>query len=417
MSGRAASRLAWSTWVVCVSVAAFTLTLSILSVGVEPSSGLGGTPSAGDVVTAAVYFFAVAAFATVGAFVIWLRPGNGIGWVFLAIGFIVSVRVAAAQYSEYSLLVRPDSLPGGQVAVSLGEAMSTPMFALLGLALLLFPDGRLPSRRWRKMLWILGAAALFGMVGLGLRPGHFVDTESFDSFSNPLGVGSEPEPFDALGGLAWLLVTAGMLACGVAMVRRMRRAHGIERLQLKWIAFAASLLAVGFLVISITFFAELSGTVIDPLRTAVLGLGFCAIPIAAGIAILRYRLYDIDVVINRTLVYGALTATLALAYLGSVLLLQLALRPLTESSNLAIAGSTLAVAALFRPARARIQEAVDRRFYRRKYDAQRTLEAFAARLRDQVDLGALNSELSAVVTETLQPAHVSLWLRAPEARR
>ena len=139
------------------------------------------------------------------------------------------------------------------------------------------------------------------------------------------------------------------------MVRRMRRAHGIERLQLKWIAFAASLFAVGFLVISITFFAELSGTTIDPLRTAVLGLGFCTIPIAAGIAILRYRLYDIDVVINRTLVYGALTATLAAAYLGSVLLLQLLLRPLTEDSNLAIAGSTLAVAALFRPARARIQ--------------------------------------------------------------
>jgi hypothetical protein len=416
MSARAASRFGWSTWVVCVAVAGFTLTLSILSVGVEPRSGLGGTPSAGDVVTAAVYFVAVAAFATVGAFVIWRRPGNGIGWVFLAIGVAVSVRVGAAQYAEYSLLVRPESLPGGRVAVSLGEALSTLMFALLGLALLLFPDGRLPSRRWRKLLWILGAAALFGVVGLGLRPGHFAETDSFDTFSNPLGVGSDPEPFDALGGLAWFLVTSGLFACGVAMVRRMRRAHGIERLQLKWIAFAASLLAVGFLVISITFFAELSGTIIDPLRTAVLGLGFCAIPSAAGIAILRYRLYDIDVVINRTLVYGALTATLATAYLGSVLLLQLALRPLTESSNLAIAGSTLAVAALFRPARARIQEGVDRRFFRRKYDATRTLERFGARLRNEVDLDALGSELRAVVTDTVQPVSVSLWLRTPEAR-
>jgi hypothetical protein len=416
MSARAASRFGWSTWVVCVAVAGFTLTLSILSVGVEPRSGLGGTPSAGDVVTAAVYFVAVAAFATVGAFVIWRRPGNGIGWVFLAIGVAVSVRVGAAQYAEYSLLVRPESLPGGRVAVSLGEALSTLMFALLGLALLLFPDGRLPSRRWRKLLWILGAAALFGVVGLGLRPGHFAETDSFDTFSNPLGVGSDPEPFDALGGLAWFLVTSGLFACGVAMVRRMRRAHGIERLQLKWIAFAASLLAVGFLVISITFFAELSGTIIDPLRTAVLGLGFCAIPSAAGIAILRYRLYDIDVVINRTLVYGALTATLATAYLGSVLLLQLALRPLTESSNLAIAGSTLAVAALFRPARARIQEGVDRRFFRRKYDATRTLERFGARLRNEVDLDALGSELRAVVTDTVQPVSVSLWLRTPEVR-
>jgi hypothetical protein len=404
-------------WVVFVALAGLQLTLSVLSVGVEPRSGLSETPSAADAVTAGVFFFAIAAFATVGAFVIWRRPGNGIGWVFLAIGAVVSIRVGAAQYAEYSLLVRPGSLPGGSVAVSLGEAVSTLMFALLGLALLLFPDGRLPSRRWRKVLWILGAAALFGMAGLGLRPGHFVDAESFNAFSNPLGVGSDPEPFDALGGLGWLLVTIGILACGVAMVRRMRRARGIERMQLKWIAFAASLFAVGFFVIAITFFAGLSGTTIDPLRTGVLGLGFCTIPIAAGIAIMRYRLYDIDVVINRALVYGALTATLAAAYLGSVLLLQLALRPLTESSNLAIAGSTLAVAALFRPARARIQEAVDRRFYRRKYDAQRTLEAFSTRLRDQVDLGALNSELSAVVRETLQPAHVSLWLKAPAARR
>jgi hypothetical protein len=412
MSNRAASRLGWSAWVVCVALSGFTLTLAILSVGLEPrASGLDGPPSAADAVTAAVYFVAVAAFATVGAFVIWRRPGNAIGWVFLAIGAVVSVRVLAAQYAEYSLLVRPGSLPGGRVAVSLGEAVSPLMFALLGLALLLFPDGRPPSRRWRKLLWILGAAALFGVVGLGLRPGHFAETEAFDTFSNPLGVGSDPEPFDALGGLSWLLVTSGMFACGVAMVRRMRRAHGIERLQLKWIAFAASLFAVGFLVISITFFVELSGSIIDPLRTAILGVGFCTIPIAAGIAILRYRLYDIDVVINRTLVYGALTATLAGVYVGSVLLLQLVLSGVTKDSGLAVAASTLAVAALFRPARTRIQGAVDRRFFRRKYDAARTLERFGSHLRDEVALDSLSAELRAVVFETMQPAHVSLWLR------
>jgi hypothetical protein len=212
------------------------------------------------------------------------------------------------------------------------------------------------------------------------------------------------------------LVTGGVFASGLAMYRRMRRAHGIERLQLKWIAFAASLFAVGFLVISITFFAGLSGTTVDTLRTAVLGLGISTIPVAAGIAILRYRLYDIDVVINRTLVYGALTATLAAAYLGSVLLLQLVLRPITEESSLAIAGSTLAVAALFRPARTRIQGAVDRRFFRRKYDAARTLERFGAHLRDEVALDSLSAELRAVVADTMQPAHVSLWLRAPDAR-
>jgi hypothetical protein len=379
MSGRAASRLGWSAWAVSVALAGLSLILSLLSIGVEPGApGLSGTPSAADAVEASVYFFAVVAFATVGAFVIWRRPGNAIGWVFLAIGVVVGIRIAGAEYGEYSLLVRPGSLPGGRVAVSVGEAVSPLMFALLGLALLLFPDGRLPSPRWRKLLWVLGVASFCGLVA-GLRPGPFVEAESFKSFSNPLGVGSDPEPFDALGGLGWVLVSPGIFACGVAMVRRMRRAHGIERLQLKWIAFAASLFAVGFLAISITFFAELSGPTIDSLRTVVLGLGFCSVPIAAGIAILRYRLYDIDVVINRTLVYGALTATLALAYLGGVLLLQLALRPLTESSNLAIAGSTLGVAALFRPARTRIQEAVDRRFYRRKYDAAKCWRPLALR--------------------------------------
>jgi hypothetical protein len=404
--------------IACVALAGFTLTLAVLSVGIEPRfSKVFATPSAADAVTAGVYFIAVAAFVTVGVFVVWRRPGNRIGWVFLAIGAVVSLRVAAAQYAEYSLLVRPGSLPGGRVAVSLGEALSTLMFALPGLALLVFPDGRLPSPRWRKLVWILGAAALFGVVGNGFMPGHYVEAESFKTFSNPLGVGSDPEPFEALAGLGWLLVAPGLFACGLAMVRRMRRAHGIERLQLKWIAFAASLFATGFVVISITFFAGLSGETVDQVRTGVLGLGFCTIPIAAGIAILRYRLYDIDVVINRTLVYGALTATLATVYLGSVLLLQLGLSGVTEGSGLAVAASTLAVAALFRPARSRIQEAVDRRFFRRKYDAQRTLEAFAGRLRDEVHLGALSTELSAVVRDTLQPAHVSLWLRTPEARR
>jgi hypothetical protein len=244
-----------------------------------------------------------------------------------------------------------------------------------------------------------------------LRPGHFAEAESFKAFSNPLGVGSTPDPFDALGGLGWLLLTIGIFACGVAMVRRMRRAHGIERLQLKWIAFAASLFAAGFLVISITFFANLSGPMIDPLRVVVLGLGFCTIPIAAGIAILRYRLYDIDVVINRTLVYGALTATLAAIYISSVLLLQLVLSGLTKDSGLAVAASTLAVAALFRPARSQIQGAVDRRFYRSKYDATRTIERFGAHMRDEVALDSLSAELRAVVVDTMQPAHVSLWLK------
>ena len=210
--------------------------------------------------------------------------------------------------------------------------------------------------------------------------------------------------------LAWLVCLVGVVAAAVALVRRFRAARGVERLQLKWVVFAGAMLAAVFLVGFPTFLFPVPDSV-ESVRGSAFTLASAGIPVAAGIAILRYRLYDIDVVINRTLVYGSLTATLAAVYLGSVLLLQLALDPVTSGSSLAVAVSTLAVAALFRPARARIQAVVDRRFYRRKYDAAHTLEGFSARMREQVDLDALGGELRSVVAETMQPAHVSLWLR------
>jgi hypothetical protein len=215
---------------------------------------------------------------------------------------------------------------------------------------------------------------------------------------------------NAANNLGWALVVSGITLAAGSMVVRLRRAHGVERQQLRLVlavgAVMATVVALDMCSWLVWPHAGLQG------RMALMGVAFAAFPVAAGVAILHYRLYDIDVVINRTLVYGALTATLAGIYLGSVLLLELVLSGLTNGSTLAVAASTLAVAVLFRPARSRIQDAVDRRFYRRKYDAQRTLASFAARLRDEVELDRLSSELQDVVADTMQPAHVSLWLRA-----
>ena len=222
------------------------------------------------------------------------------------------------------------------------------------------------------------------MLGYAFRPGPL--DEPFDSVTNPLGIAGLFDLTDAANGFGWMFMGLSVALAAAALLVRLRRSAGYERQQLKWIAFAAAVTGVAVVADVVSFFASLEGDTISQLRIVLLGIGFSAFPVAAGMAILRYRLYDIDVVINRTLVYGALTATLAAAYLGCVLLLQLLLGGVTGDSSLAVAGSTLAVAALFRPARRQIQEIVDRHFYRRRYDAARTLEEFAAQLRDEVDL-------------------------------
>jgi hypothetical protein len=277
---------------------------------------------------------------------------------------------------------------------------------LVALSLLLFPNGRLLSRRWRPALW-LGIAGIVCILGYAVRPGRF--DWPFNSVTNPLGIPGGYGLFNTATTLGWPLMAATAGLAGVAMALRLRRSRGDQRQQLKWMALAAAVGGVVTVANVASFFLAVKG--IEQLRSVTLGLVFAIVPVAAGIAILRYRLYDVDVVINRALVYGGLTAILALTYFGSVLLLQLALSSVTGGSGLAVAGSTLGVAALFRPARRRIQETVDRRFYRRKYDAERTLAAFSARLREQVDLDSLCAELHDVVDQTMQPAHLSLWLR------
>jgi hypothetical protein len=352
------------------------------------------------------------AFASTGALVASRVPGNAIGWIFCLMGLLVGVGDLAYQYADFALFATGHSPPGGEAAAWLQNLGLPPAFGLLALSLLLFPDGRLPSRRWRPALWLAVTGMAFVIIGYAFRPGPLEDP--FATVTNPVGIRGTFEAMDAVTGLGWLFMAVGVAVAAAAMVHRLRRSSGHEHQQLKWIALAASVAGVAVVTDAASFFLSVEG--INQVRILALGLAFVGFPVAAGVAILRYRLYDIDVVINRTLVYGALTATLAATYLGSVLFLQLGLGGLTSDSSLAVAGSTLAVAAIFRPARTRIQEVVDRRFYRLRYDAARTLESFGSRLRDEVALDSLSSELCVVVAETMQPAHVSLWLRRAEAR-
>jgi len=385
---------------VCATAAIGTLVLLVLGPGRSLRDDLfGGVGGASFVVLSLAY-------ASVGAVVAARVPENPIGWMFCVTGLAFGLTMLSYEYARYGLYATAEPLAGASLLAALP---SEPIAGLLGLTVLLFPDGHLPSRRWRPAAAsLLLAMALLAATDV-LRPGRL--DEPFATVSNPLGIPGWRRTMDVVNVGGWLLVVVGTAAAAAAVAVRLRRARGVERQQLKLV------LAVGVFVTAVTTL-DMTSWLVWPhgdlqTRIGLIGLAFAAFPVAAGIAILRYRLYDIDVVINRTLVYGALTATLAAAYLGSVLLLQVILQPLTADSGLAIAASTLAVAALFRPARSHIQALVDRRFYRRRYDTQRTLEAFAGRLRDEVALDALSTELRGVVAETMQPAHVSLWLRAP----
>jgi hypothetical protein len=317
-------------------------------------------------------------------------------------------------------VVRPGSVPFPEAIGSLGEWIWVPAVGLLGTYLiLLFPDGRLPSRRWRPLAWLSGAVITLASAGFALSPGPM---DGLPGIRNPFGLEKYPWIADATLGVM-LLLPLCILASAVSLVLRFLRSGGEEREQIKWLAFAASLLGLGIFSYGIpaSILSEDAGGA-DPLWQNLLEdavtLSFAGIPVAVGIAILRYRLYDIDLLINRTLVYGSLTATLALVYVGGVVGLQSAFRALTgQESTLAIVASTLAIATLFNPLRMRVQMFVDRYFYRRKYDAAKTLSAFNARLREETDLEALSDDLVGVARGTMQPEHVSFWLRSGVASK
>jgi hypothetical protein len=351
---------------------------------------------------------AVVSAATVGAVLASRRPAHPVGWLLLALTLALTATAAAAQYLTWGLLVRPGALPAARSVALYYPAIGFTALALIGFILLLTPTGSLPSPRWRWWARGMVAAPVVLLLVVTLAPGRL------DPGYEALG-----GPFD-LRGLGGVLLVANEVALAVttlavvvaagSLVGRFRRARGLERLQLRWVALAAVLVALAGVVVLTGLAIGVPGA--TTLLSWAAGVCIAVLPLATGAAILRYRLYDLDRIISRTLAYGLLTVLLGGGYAGVVLALG---QLLGQNSSLVVAGATLAVAAVFQPARRRVQQAVDRRFNRRRYDAARTIQAFSTRLRQQVDLDALTAELLAVVDQTMQPTQVSVWLRPDRA--
>jgi hypothetical protein len=396
MSTRAASWLAWSLWAFTLIAMALAFLLASLN-----------TPTSSAFVTACLSVV-ILAFSTVGALVASRRPENPIGWLFCCGAFVWGLGELGLEYGVYTLVTAPSALPAGVWVAWFGAwARGMGGFFMVLFLLLLFPTGKLPTRRWRVVVWVaMGYVALFTLVSW-LSP--VSQDFRLSSVRNPLGIDLEIMNF--LGGVLYLTLPLLLLACGVAVIVRFRRSRGDERQQIKWFAYA-----VVVMVFLFTLGHSLGLTQVVGVAPLVFAVPLTGLPVSAGIAILKYRLYDIDLLINRTLVYGSLTVMLIALYFGGIVVLQGVFVTLTsDKSTLAVVASTLAIAALFNPLRRRLQALVDRRFYRRKYDAAKTLASFNTRLREETDLDTLSHDVLGVVRETMQPAHASLWLRTDTA--
>jgi hypothetical protein len=393
-----AARLAWALWVASLVLVGGGMLFLVLSVStpVPPGFGFRGVGA----------IFAVA-FSTVGAIITVRRSRNPVGWLFCAAGLGFAVGEFAFEYAVYAVLAHPGLPLGPEAAWVVGSFWPANLGVLAGV-FLVFPDGRALSPRWRPAAWLAGLGSAIAVAGFAFTPGPL---DEFAVVRNPFGLADARRLTGLLTLVGMLGLGVALLAAGVSLVVRLRRARGEQRQQLKWVAYAAAL--AGTVWAGSTFVFLLFG-VRAGVVSALIICGLLAIPIAACIAILKYRLYDIDRLINRTLVYGLLTALLGGAYAATVLVFgQLFGGIGAEPPPWAVAGTTLAVAALVRPALRRIQQAVDRRFNRRRYDAAKTIEAFSARLREHVELDTLCAELLAVVNQTMQPTSASLWLRPP----
>jgi hypothetical protein len=387
-------RTAWAAWGVWLALSTTALALALA----RP-----------DVADEAVLGLLLMGYATTGALIASRHPHNAVGWVLLAVAVTFGIQALAETYLW-------TGLDAGRSAVGwVSGWVWLVWMVVLGVFLpLVFPTGRLLSPRWRWVAWT-GLVSLFLFcIGIGLRPGA-IDLETRPSVVNPLGVTALPgELFRTAEDIGTLLFVTAVIGAVTSLPIRLRRAHGVERQQLKWFTLVGVLTLTGLAV------AGLSETLLPRPSAEVVGtaawMTFLAgallgIPFTVAVAILRHRLYDIDRIINKALVYGALTAALLATYIASVLVLGRILDPLTGDSALAVAASTLAVAALFRPGRRGIQRAVDRRFYRSRYDAARTLADFTTRLRHELDLDTVSDDLRSAAEQTLQPTHVTLWLR------
>ena len=398
VSARVAAWLAWSLCALTIALVTFVVVFSVFY---------------RDNLRGLAFLLAVVSNALVGAVLASHRPRNPVGWFFVFSAASFAVSEATFRYAVYGLVIDPGSLP-------LARAMAWPatwlwvpgVLLVLVFLPLYFPNGRLLSLRWRPVMWLAIIVSGPTVVIWAFFPGRVGDAWNI---TNPLGLAALRPAVGGLEVLMAVLFLGFILSSVVSLVVRFRRSQGQERQQMKWLTYAAAtvlgmvLFTTLLEVANLIFLSEMTALATDLL--------IAGIPVGVGIAVLRYRLYDIDIIINRTLVYGSLTLTLALVYFGGVTVTQSLFQTLTSQEKLPqliVVASTLLIAAMFTPLKRRIQSLIDRSFYRKKYDARKTLEAFSLKLRDETDLEALNNDLVGVVTETMQPAHVSLWLR-PES--